>query len=113
MNIPIERPDYATIYNNIGVTSEIELSFCSDIKRIFKLRIFDKKRAQLEEVRLTDFNVEKNIYNTLIGSKFTDISGIKDVRNTVKIFTDKARTITFNDEYSNYKCDVYYKDIIK
>lgn len=108
--LPIIQPDYATIHKNIGVVNEVELSFCDEAnKTIFKLRLFDKKRAQVEEVRLTGFDKVKNKYNNLIGSKFTDIEGSKNVRKIVDDFTDKARTITFSDMYSSYHTDVYYK----
>jgi hypothetical protein len=108
--LPNTQPDYATIHRNIGAVSEIELSFCDIVnKSIFKLRVFDKKRAQLEEVRLTCFNPIKNQYDTLTGTRFTDIYGLKNVRKIVSDFTDKARTITFNDMYSSYHTDVYYK----
>jgi hypothetical protein len=108
--LPNTQPDYATIHKNIGIISEIELSFCDNAnKTIFKLHIFDKKRARIEEVRLTDFNQMKQRYNTLIGSRFTGVEGLKNVRQIVSDFTDKARTITFNDMYSSYHTDVYYK----
>jgi hypothetical protein len=108
--LPNTQPDYATIHKHLGIIYEIELSFCDNVnKKIFKLRVFDKKRAQIEEVRLTDFDQIKQRYNTLIGSLFTDVEGLKNVRKIISDFTDKARTITFNDIYSSYHTDVYYK----
>lgn len=103
-------PDYATIYKQAGKVDTAEISFCNEInKTIFKLRIFNSKFATIEEVRLTDYNKAKNMYMTVIGSKFTDIEGLKNVRAITTEFLNKSREITFNQQYSNYKCDVYYK----
>lgn len=108
--LPITQPDYATIHKEIGIVSDIELSFCDDkYKNIFKLHIFDKKRAQIEEIKLTNFDPIKRQYNDIIGKKLMNINGLKDVRKAISDFTDKARTSTFNKLYSSYHTEVYYK----
>ena len=109
--LPAMQPIYAIIAfkSRPDLPETIECSFeGNNEKQIFELRIFDKRRARIERRVMRDFNADKSRYETQLPSTVRDIDGLKNVRQCILEFMNKAREITLSREYSNYRTDVYY-----